>query len=407
MPDAVDPRFDENPTLPGLADPYPIFRAVREADPVHWCPGAKLWAILRYDDAQAILKDPRLSRQAYLDALEARTGPQAVIAMQRHELVFMDNPRHGELRSLIGDAIGTAAVHRLQATIDAIVEQKLAPLRAKGSGDLIADFLLPLPTSIAAAWLGVPEPDRERITSWIFPLIGGRGVTRDPATTAAANRAANELRAYFTDLMRQRRAAPADDLISGLLAAQKQEPSLLSDDDLFAIIVAVFAGGHTPGVAFMAMTLLALLDFPGELARLRADPALLPTLIEEGLRFTSPTQAPNPVAAREDISIRGKTIRQGEMVTVMLIAANRDPEVFPDPDRFDAGRTPNRHLAFSAGAHYCLGAVMNRLQATSVFPALAQLQDLRLECDRSALEWIPHDRFRVLARLPVAFRANS
>jgi cytochrome P450 PksS len=128
--------------------------------------------------------------------------------------------------------------------------------------------------------------------------------------------------------------------------------------------------------------------------------------IEEGLRYNSPTQAPNPLAALEDISVHGKTIHKGEAVTVILASANRDPEVFPEPDRFDAGRTPNRHLAFSAGAHYCLGAMLTRLEAQSILAALVQrLPGVRLACSSSELTWIPHDRFRLLAALPIAFEA--
>jgi cytochrome P450 len=401
---AIDPRFDENPTLPGMPDPWSVYRAVRESDPIHWCAGAHLWAVMRYDDAQTVLKDPRLSRQAYLDALEARTGRQLIIQMQRHELVFMDNPRHGELRQLIGDAINAQAVRDLRSEIDLLVDQKLAPLLSRGHFDAIGDFLLTLPTAVAAAWLGVPEEDREQITSWIFPLVSGRGVTRDPQTTAAASAAAKQLRAYFDSLVQLRRASPKDDLMSALLATQAQAPSLLTDDDLFALFAAVFAAGHTPGIALLAGTLLDLLQNPDQLARLRADPSLLPLAIEEGLRYNSPTQAPNPLAALEDISIRGKTIHKGDAVTVILASANRDPEVFPEPDRFDVGRTPNRHIAFSAGAHYCLGAMLTRLEAQSILAALVQrLPGLCLACGSSELTWTPHDRFRMLTALPVAF----
>ena len=180
-------RFDLNPTLPGEPDPYSIFRAVREADPVRWCAGARLWAITRYDDAQTVLKHPGFSRQAYLDKLEARIGSQPIIEMQRHELVFMDNPHHEQLRRLIGEAVNVESVRGLKAQMDALVEGKFAPLRARGKFDVIGDFIQRLPTGIAALWLGVPEADRERITDWIFPLVSGRGVVRDAATTAAAN----------------------------------------------------------------------------------------------------------------------------------------------------------------------------------------------------------------------------
>ena len=400
-------RFDLNPTLPGEPDPYSIFRAVRETDSVHWCGGAGLWAITRYDDAQTVLKHPGFSRRAYLDQLEARIGSQPIIEMQRHELVFMDNPHHEQLRRLIGEAVNVESIRNLKAQMDSLVESKIAPLRARGEFDVIGDFVQRLPTGIAAIWLGVPDEDRERITDWIFPLVSGRGVVRDVATTAVANRATTELRAYFEHLVEQRRQAPAGDLISRLLAAQAKDPSLLSDDDLFALIVAVFAGGHTPGIALIATTLLALPQFLDLLARLQADPSLLPSAIEEGLRYNSPTQATNPLVALEDVVVGKKTIRRGDVITVILAAANRDPEAFPQPDEFDVGRTPNRHLAFSAGAHYCLGAMMTRMEAQSILAVLTQrLQGLRLACELRELVWTPHDRFRTLAALPVAFQAG-
>jgi pimeloyl-[acyl-carrier protein] synthase len=401
--DAIDPRFDLNPTLPGISNPYPIYRAVRESDPVHWCPGANLWAVMRHDDAKSVLKDERLSRQAFLDNLEARTGPQPIIEMQRHELVFIDNPRHGELRRLLRNAINAQAVSDLQAQIDLLVEQKLAPLRARGEFDVIGDFLLTLPTSVASAWLGVPEQDRGLISESIFPLVSGRGVARDPETTAAANQAVENLRAYFQELMDRRRHAPANDLISGLLAGQLEQPALLSDDILFSLLVAVFAGGHTPGIALIACTLLALFEYPDQLAQLRSKPDLLPDAVEEGLRFHSPTQAPNPLAAIEDISLGGKTIRKGDALTVILASANRDPDAFPDPDRFDLARQLNHHLAFSIGPHYCLGAILARMLAESALRALTKLAGLQMACAPAELTWIPHDRFRMLASLPVSF----
>jgi pimeloyl-[acyl-carrier protein] synthase len=401
--DVIDPRFDLNPTLPGISNPYPIYRAVRESDPVHWCAGANLWSVMRHDDAKIVLKDVRLSRQAFLDNLEARTGPQPIIEMQRHELVFIDNPRHGELRHLLHNAINAHEVSELQARIDLLVEQKLAPLRERGQFDVVGDFLLTLPTSVASAWLGVAEQDRSRISEWIFSLVSGRGVARDPETTAAANQAAKDLRAYFQDLMDQRRHAPSRDLISALLAGQFQQPALLSDDILFSLFAAVFAGGHTPGISLIACTLLALFEFPDQLAQLRSDPDLIPAAVEEGLRFNTPTQAPNPVAAIEDISLRGKTIRKGDALTVILASANRDPDAFPDPDRFNLARPLSHHLAFSTGAHYCLGAVLARMLAESALRALIQLPGLQMACAPAQLTWVPHDRFRMLASLPVSF----
>jgi cytochrome P450 len=174
---------------------------------------------------------------------------------------------------------------------------------------------------------------------------------------------------------------------------------------MFGLIVAIFGAGHAPGIALIALTLLTLLEFPDEMKRLRENPQLLPGCVEEGLRFVTPTTAPNPLAALEDIELGGKTIRKGDAVTVILAAANRDPAVFAEPERFDISRSPNRHLAFSLGEHYCLGTMLSRETAQCALGSLVmRLDDLKLGCDKSELEWVPHDRFRVLEKLPVRFR---
>jgi len=162
-------------------------------------------------------------------------------------------------------------------------------------------------------------------------------------------------------------------------------------------------GGHTPGIALVACTLLALFEFPDQLAQLRSKSALIPAAVEEGLRFNSPTQAPNPFTAVEDISLRGKTIRKGDALTVILASANRDPDAFPDPDRFELARPLSHHLAFSIGPHYCLGAILARMFAESTLRALVELPGLQMACAPSQLTWIPHDRFRMLASLPISF----
>ena len=407
-PEVIDAAFDRNPTLPGVADPYPIYRRVRESDPVHWCAEAQLWAITRYADAQSILKDTRLSRQAYLDVLEARNGPSSITRMQRHEMVFMDNPRHGDLRRLIGEAINVHAEQALQPQIEQIVEILLTPLLKRGQFDIIGDFARTFPTQVASAWLGVPPQDREQVTEGIFPLVAGRGVARDPETTAKASRAADAMSAYFLDLIRQRRATPADDLITAMIKMQEPNPSLMSDEDMIGLVIAVFAAGHGPGIAMLANTLLALFQNPDQLAQLRAEPDLASSALEEGLRYDAPTQAPNPLAALEDIEIGGKTIRKGEVISVILAAANRDPAAFPDPERFNIRRSPNRHLSFSGGTHYCLGAMLARAEMSAALEALVRrFPGLTLAVPLEDLRWTPHDRFRTLAALPVSFDVDA
>ncbi|MBN8248525.1 MAG: cytochrome P450, partial [Verrucomicrobia bacterium] len=222
------------------------------------------------------------------------------------------------------------------------------------------------------------------------------------ATTTDANQAADRFTAYFQELISSRRRQPREDLVTDFVRAAATHPELFTDGDLISLFIAVFAAGHGPGIALLANTVLALLRHPAELQHLREHPEWTPSAVEEGLRYDPPTQAPNPVAAVADVEIGGKTIRRGQVVSVILAAANRDPEVFPDPDRFDITRHPNRHLAFSGGEHFCLGSVLARLEGQVALAALVRnFPDLRLGCDDSELRWIPHDRFRTLARLPV------
>lgn len=400
----MNPDFDANPALPGVPDPYPIFREIRERDPVHWCPGAGLWAITRFADAEAVLKDPRFRRQAFLDLLEARMGPQPILAMQRHELVFTDNPRHREMRAAISSAITPRSMQALRPRVEEHVEARLAPWRDRGAFDLIQDFARTYPTEVAALWLGVPEEDRVPIVDWIFPLVAGRGIARDAATTAAANGAADRFTGYFQELISARRREPQEDLVTALVQMASANPGLFSDGDLISLFIAVFAAGHGPGIALLANTVLALLRHPAECERLQAHPEWIPSALEEGLRYDPPTQAPNPLAAVADVELGGKILRKGDIVSVILAAANRDPDAFPEPDRFDITRHPNRHLAFSGGEHFCLGAVLARLEGQVALGALVRsLRGLRLGCEESALRWIPHDRFRTLERLPVCF----
>ena len=287
--------FDSNPTLPGVADPYPVYRSVRESDPVHWCTGACPWAVTRYADADAVLKDERFSRQGFLDGVEARMGHHVILEMQRHELVFTDNPRHGQLRALISEAITPQAVQALKPKIARLTNETLDSLLARGRMDVIGDFARTLPTQVAGAWLGVPAEDRAQIVEWIFPLVAGRGVAREAQTTAAANQAAEAFFGYFRQLVSRRRVSPEEDLTTALLKAQRADgKGIFSEDDLLSLIVAVFGAGHGPGIATIANTWLALLRNPSELAWLKAHPELIAKAVEEGLRYDPPTQAPNP-----------------------------------------------------------------------------------------------------------------
>jgi cytochrome P450 len=236
----------------------------------------------------------------------------------------------------------------------------------------------------------------------------GRRVARDAQTTAAANQAADAFFGYFRELVSRRRASPEEDLTTALLRAQRADgEGIFTDEDLLSLIVAIFAAGHGPGIAMIANTWLALLREPSELARLKRHPELIAKAVEEGLLYDPPTQAPNPLVAREDVKLGGKTIHKGEVVSVIIGATNRDPEEFSKPEQFDITRHPNRHLSFSGGPHYCLGAALARTEAQSALGALVKRLDrARLECTVDELRWISHDRFRTTRKPADRLRAR-
>lgn len=359
--DPFDPDFH--------ADPYAHYRRLRPGAPLRRTPGG-LWISPSFDVCGRILRDPRFGHGDGPRLRGDRVPPQA------RSFLVLDPPDHTRLRRLVSRAFTARFVERLRPRVTALVDGLLSGLR--GETDLVSGFAYPLPVAVISEMLGVPAEDHERFKGWSAALA--RGLDPEflipPAERGRREEARAEFAAYFRELAARRRAEPRDDLLSALAGIEE-----LSEDELIATCILLLVAGHETTVNLIANGTLALLRHPGQLARFRADLAQAPAVVEELLRYDPPVQLSGRVAL-EDAEVAGQHVRAGEAVLLLLGAANRDPDVFPDPDRLDVTRAPERHLAFGLGIHFCLGAPLARLEGQIALAALAR-RDLALAGDPS------------------------
>ena len=373
-------------TLPpySLRDPFPWYDALREQSPVMRDPKSGLWMVFGYDDVQRTLSDWK----AFSSERGRPRGENAQTALSS-SIISTDPPRHRQLRSLVEQAFTPRQVRALEPRIAQLVDELLSPVQGAGRMDFIRDFAYPLPVIVIAEILGIPATDRDAFKRWSDAVVTG-----DPSGS-------REMGAYFARLIEQRRADPGDDLISGLIAAQLDGEHLDTQELLGFCILLLVAGNETT-TNLLANTLLCWQDTPEAYDRVRADRTLLPGTIEESLRYRSPVQSMYRVAA-QDVELGGQIIPEGSPVLAWIGSANRDPAQFPEPGTFDPARTPNRHLAFGNGVHFCLGAPLARLEASVALNAvLDRLPDLRVALDAS-LDAIPSQIVYGVKALPVIF----
>ena len=395
-------RFPENcdPTLPGYSDPYPYYHWLRSNDAVHFSEFMQGWVLTRHADAVAYLKDRRFSRSSYLQKMREKFGAdQPIFAFQAHELAFTDPPEHTWMKNVFGKAFSPAAIARMRPATEAIVRARLDALKGHSEIDIVADVAYPIPADVIAAMLGAPAEDWEKLRELVDGIVVSRGIVRTPRMMEEGSRSVRRFNDYFIGLLEERRRKPTDDLLSAILVAEESGRKL-SDEQVLSMVETLFAAGHATTRSLIANGMLVLLRHPAELKKLRENPTLIASAVEEMLRYESPTQAPSPQAAMEDVELGGKTIRKGEIVTVLFGAANRDPARFPDPDRFDVERADNEHLAFSMGIHYCLGASLARLEAQTAITAIVARYP-KIELSGADPEWRPMGRFRGLQALTV------
>ncbi len=342
-----------NPFDPGfLENPFPFYRIGRQMMPVMEIPGRGLWAAFRYDDCVAILKDAA----SWASSPPGGTMPNGT----EPSMLMADPPRHTRLRSLVSQAFTPRMVEQLEPRIRQVANELLDEGVVNRKTDIVESFTYPLPVIMIAEILGVPTEDRDRFKVWSDTIVAtlGQGFSENPQAPPQAMM--EEIGGYFSDLCDQRRANPKADLITGLVQAEEQGDKL-SFSELMQMLVLLLVAGNETTTNLIGNALLEFIDHPDELQRLRENPALLPTAIEEVLRFSGPVQATVRRATR-DMDLGGKTIPQDQQILVWLASGNRDHNVFPEPDRFDIARTPNRHLTFGMGVHFCLGAPLARLE---------------------------------------------
>ena len=397
MSDELLRRLVTDPDV--IADPYPLLREMRETAPVHELGFADYWILTRFEDCRAVLRDQRLGKPGPGDLVPSLMGAPSRDAGGDRSMLFLNPPDHTRIRSLVSRAFTPRHVEQVRASIETMTTELLDDLAASGGGDLMARLAFPLPANVISELVGIPRNDRD----WLRPLILDLAATLEPGRGAAeAERAKvsrEKVREYLHELIDRRRAEPADDLLSGLIAAADGEDRLTVGEMVMTVIL-IYGAGFETTTNLIGNMVHTLLRNPEQLARLRADPSLVSAAVEEVLRFEPPVHVDSRYAFA-DVEIAGHLVRKGFVVMTLLGAANRDPAVTDDPDRFDVGRSEIPLLSFSSGIHYCLGASLARLEGQVVLAGL-----LDRFTTWTALEehppWKPRLTLRGLARLPVA-----
>jgi hypothetical protein len=362
-----------------LQDPYPFYQLLRREHPLYWHESKQslgLWMATRYKDVRAFLRDPRLSSGGGRGSTTLRAIPPEDRKIHADFLDFYnkwvlltDPPEHTRLRKLTNKGFAPSHVERLEPFMKGLAEGLLNALPAGESVDFMSRFAPIMPAMVSLEILGIPQKDREQLVAWsndVAVLIGLGQITLD--ILKRVRQSYMDMTEYFTRHIDVLRANPMENVLSTLTRAV-EEGDRLSTAELYAQAVVLMIGGHETTRNLIGSGLYLLLKHPEQFEQLRREPDLIGNAIEEFLRFESPVQFVGR-SAKEDIEHHGKTIHEGQMIMLMIGAANRDPDIFPDPDRLDITRTPNKHLSFGLGAHYCLGAPLARVQTRIVFDAL-------------------------------------
>ena len=385
-----------------IADPYPLLRELRETSPVHKTGFSDFWILTRYGDCRTALRDPRLgSPEPGDEAPTLLDSGRPRRADVPRSLLFLNPPDHTRIRSLVSRAFTPRRVERLRPVVKAMTEELLDPMAEAQECDLIEALAFPLPANVISELVGVPISDRD----WLRPLVSDLAATleptRQPGEAERAEAASLQVNRYLHDLIDSRRAEPADDLLSGLIAASDGEDRL-TQPEVAVTVSLIYAAGFETTMNLIGNLVHTLMRHPDQLARLRADRSLVPAAVDEVLRFEPPVQLDGRYV-RADTEIGGHSIPQGHGVLMLLGAANRDPAAVNDPDRFDVGRREVPMLSFGSGIHYCLGAALARLEGQVVLQALLDRFGTWTPLDGNP-PWKRRLTLRGLAKLPVALK---
>jgi cytochrome P450 len=391
-----------------LDDPYPAYAALRRLAPVYRVPSHGFLAVSRYRDVVGVLRNPELFSSAAMAAAVGRPE-QYVPEEERDEpwdaddamsLIGTDGARHARLRGVVNRGFTPGRVAALAPCIERFVASLLEPVLDKGRCDFVSEIATPLPVLVIAELLGIDPERRDDFRRWSEAAMVGVFETPSPEQARRVGASLVEMNAYFDAVIDARRRQPGDDLLSVLVRAEAQQGSLsAAEAQTFAYTLLV--AGSVTTTYLLSNALLALLRHPDELARLWREPALVPSLVEEALRYDAPVHVLFRTATR-DTEIAGIAIPKDSVVAPLFASANRDETAFPEPDRFDVARHPKDHLAFGYGSHFCLGAALARLEARIVFEALLRcIRDPELA--REPIEWLPSLVFRGPRRLQLSF----
>jgi cytochrome P450 len=355
-----------------IRDPHPMFSQMRKERPIHWNSRYRAWIVTRHADVLRGLRDPALSSDrvgALLASAPPDTAGRRAIELLSRWMVFNDPPDHTRLRKLVSKTFTSRAVTRIQERIDGIVEDLLDRCEEQGRFDLVEDIAFPLPTMVIAELLGAPASDRERFRTWsdeISPIVFGsfNSATRRAAAEAAILNFAD----YFGHLVRRYETCPADNLVTALIEARDSRDALSQDEVIATCMLLLFAG-HETTTNLIGNGAYQLLRHPEQLRRLRGDPSLATSAVEETLRFEGPSKIVVRLAAQR-LEYGAAVFEPGQRVFLVQASANRDEEVFAQSHEFDILRTPNPHVGFGFGIHFCLGAPLARSEAKAVFASL-------------------------------------
>jgi cytochrome P450 len=392
--------MEYNPLSPEVMEnPYPYYAFLREHAPVYWIESLQSWAVSRYADVDFALRNPQIfSSSGFTTQTLGDLNPVCEVPW----ILDMNPPDHTRLRKLVNKGFLPRLIRNLEPRVQEITRQLIASLRSQTEGDLVSMLSGPLPTTVIAEMLGVEAERLDDFKRWSDDVVLGTSRPSDAAVRTRVRKSGAELRAYFERLIKRRRTNPGEDVITALVRAE-EEREMLSASEILALAVLLLLAGNETTTNLIGNAVRNLLSHPAELAKVRADRTLVPSLVEEVLRYESSVQLLPRQTARE-VELEGGKIPAGATVFLLLGAANRDERKFPEPDRFDVTRNPQDHVAFGYGIHYCLGAPLARLEGRIALESL--LFDCPpFTCTREHLPQIASVIVRGVQTLPLRFAA--
>jgi len=391
-----------------LANPYPLYHKLRSQDPVHWDPFLHAWVVTRYCDVVHVLHHFSADRTPTPEQLSALnlSALNPIAEVMVRQMLFLDPPDHTRLRALASAAFTPRRVEQLRSHIQEVMNTLLDAVVSRGSMDVIADFASPAPAIVTAELLGVPAGDHAQLKEWsqdFAEMLGN--FQHNPDRFPRVLSSVENLCSYFRLAMKAQQVHPREGLVQAMMGAEI-EGARLTEEEIIANLIVTMVGGLETTTNLIGNGLLTLLRYPAELERLRGDFSLIPSAVEELLRYESPSQHTARLAP-SDVELGGKIIRKRQAVIAVMGAGNRDPERFPEPDRLEITRKNNQHLAFGWAAHFCFGAALARLEGQIAFAAiLRRLPQLKLNA-QAPLVWRHNLGLRGLTSLPVTFAPSD